>query len=72
MRDGIALIGKKVHHKEEEWTIKDFFFVPDNPEVYVRLSNNSVSFNLRYKDLFKKLEDSVFVSTTKVPSYATN
>jgi hypothetical protein len=72
MRDGIALIGKKVHHKEEKWTIKDFFFVPDNPEVYVRLSNNLVSINVRYKDLFKMLQDSTFVSITKVPSYATN
>jgi hypothetical protein len=72
MRDGIALIGKKVYHKEEEWTIKDFFFVPDNPEVYVRLSNNLVSINVRYKDLFKMLQDSTFFSITKVPSYATN
>ncbi len=72
MRDGIALIGKKVHYNKEEWTIKDFFFVPDNPEVYVRLSNNLVSLNVRYKDLFKRLEDSVFVSTSKVPSNATN
>ena len=72
MRDGITLIGKKVHYKEEEWTIKDFFFIPDNPEVYVRLSNNLVSLNVRYKDLFKRLQDSVFVSTSRVPSYATN
>ena len=72
MKDGIALIGKKVHHKEEEWTIEDFFFVPDNPEVYVKLSNNLVSLNVKYKDLFKRLQDSVFVSTSKVPSYADN
>ena len=72
MRDGITLIGKKVHYKKEEWTIKDFFFVPDNPEVYVRLSNNLVSLNVRYKDLFKRLQDLVFVSTSKVPSYTTN
>jgi hypothetical protein len=72
MRDGIKLIGKKVHYNKEEWTIKDFFFVPDNPEVYVRLSNNLVSLNVRYKDLFKRLQDSVSVSTSKVPSYATN
>ena len=72
MRDGIKLIGKKVHYINEEWTIKDFFFVPDNPEVYVRLSNNLVSLNVRYKDLFQTLQKSVFVSTSKVPSYATN
>lgn len=72
MRDGIKLIGKKVYYNKEEWTIKDFFFIPDNSEVYVGLSNNLVSLNVRYKDLFETLQKSVFVSTSKVPSYATN
>jgi hypothetical protein len=72
MRDGITLIGKKVYYKNEEWTIKDFFFIPDNSQVYVGLSNNLVTLNVRYKDLFEILQKSVFVSTSKVPSHATN
>lgn len=72
MRDGITLIGKKVHYKNEEWTIKDFFFIPDNSQVYVGLSNNLVTLNVRYKDLFEILQKSVFVPASKVPSHATN
>jgi len=72
MRDGIPLIGKKVSYNKEEWTIKDFFFIPENSDVYVRLSNNAVNLNVRYKDLFKRLQESVLVFTSEVPTQKTN
>lgn len=51
MRDAFPIIGKKINYDKKEWTIKDFYVVPGNPELYVGLTDNKVTMNVRLSDI---------------------
>ena len=51
MRDAFPIIGKKINYNEKEWTIKDFYVVPGNPELYIGLIDNKVTMNVRLSDI---------------------
>ena len=51
MRDAYPIIGKKINYNKKEWTIKEFYVVPSNPELYVGLTDNKVTMNVRLLDI---------------------
>lgn len=51
MRDAFPIIGKEITYNKKVWTIKQFFYVPGNPEIYVGLSDGNVMMNVRLTDI---------------------
>jgi len=41
MRDAYSIIGKEVYYKEKTWTVKYFFYVPNNTNIYVGLTDEN-------------------------------
>lgn len=46
MRDAYSIIGKEVYYKEKTWTVKDFFYVPNNANIYVGLRSGGITLNV--------------------------
>ena len=61
MRDAVGLIGKQIRIGELNYRIKEFYFVPDNPNVlYVGLMKSDyVTVNYRFEDLLPYLIEQV-------------
>jgi len=51
MKDAYSIIGKEVYYKEKTWTVKDFFYVPNNTNIYVGLTDGQVRMNVILKDI---------------------
>jgi len=51
MRDAFPIIGKEIIYNNKMWTIKKFYYVPNNPNIYVALFDGSVTMNVLLKVL---------------------
>jgi hypothetical protein len=36
---------------DETWVITEFYYVPDNPNIYVQLSRGTINMNVMLKDI---------------------
>jgi hypothetical protein len=55
MRDAYSIIGKEVYYKEKHWTVKDFFYVPNNVNIFVGLTSGGVTLNVTLDDVMSLL-----------------
>lgn len=46
MRDGIIIRGKEIRYMDKLWTIKEFYYVENNPDIYVKLYDGNSSMNV--------------------------
>jgi hypothetical protein len=46
MRDGYLIKGKQIDYMGQNWTIVDFWYVPNNPNIYIQLNNGSCNMNV--------------------------
>jgi len=51
MRDAFPITGKEITFNDKVWTIKEFYYVPNNPNIYVALFDGSVTMNVLLKVL---------------------
>lgn len=51
MKDAFKVKGEKITYQERVWEVGDFFFVPDNPELYVELVGHGVFYNVRLSEI---------------------
>lgn len=51
MKDAYVVFGEKIKYQNEIYTIGDFYFVPDNPNIFVQLKKNGCSLNVRLDDV---------------------
>lgn len=51
MRDAFKVIGKKIDYKGKTWKINEFYYVPNNPDIYVELYDGSVWMNVRLDNI---------------------
>jgi hypothetical protein len=47
MRDALKVIGKVIDYMDDTWTVNEFYYVPNNPNIYVELYNGKVRMNVR-------------------------
>lgn len=47
MRDALKIIGKEIDYKGKTWTINEFYYVPNNPDIYVELYDGNIRMNIR-------------------------
>jgi hypothetical protein len=55
MKDAYSIIGKEVYYKEKTWTVKDFFYVPNNTNIYVGLRSGGITLNVILDDVMSLL-----------------
>lgn len=53
MRDAYIVSGEKIIYKESEYIIGNFYFIPNNPELYVELKKNGCCLNVRLRDVIQ-------------------
>jgi hypothetical protein len=46
MRDAFPITGKKITFNDKVWTIKEFYYVPNNPNLYVELYDGKSRMNV--------------------------
>jgi hypothetical protein len=51
MRDAFPITGKEITYNNKLWTIKEFYYVPNNPNIYVALFDGSVTMNVLLESL---------------------
>jgi hypothetical protein len=51
MRDALIIIGKQINYMDKTWVIKEFYYVPNNPNIYVQLSRGTINMNVMLKDI---------------------
>ncbi len=51
MRDAFPITGKEITYNNKLWAIKEFYYVPNNPNIYVALFDGSVTMNVLLKVL---------------------
>jgi hypothetical protein len=51
MRDAFPIIGKEITYNNKMWTIKEFYYVPNNPNIYVVLFDGISRLNVVLKEI---------------------
>jgi hypothetical protein len=51
MRDAFPITGKKITFNDKVWTIKEFYYVPNNPNIYVSLFDGISRMNVVLKEI---------------------
>ena len=51
MRDAFKIIGKEIYYKGKIWVINEFYYVPNNPDIYVELYDGSIRMNVRLDNI---------------------
>jgi hypothetical protein len=51
MRDAFPIIGKEITYNNKMWTIKKFYYVPNNPNIYVALFDGISQMNVVLKEI---------------------
>lgn len=51
MRDGIIIKGKEILFKDKLWVINEFYYVEDNPNIFVKLYDGNKSMNVMLDDI---------------------
>ena len=53
MRDAYKVIGKEIDYMDKTWTINEFYYIPNYPDIYVELYDG----NLRMNVMLNKIID---------------
>ena len=51
MRDAFPIIGKEIIYNNKMWTIKEFYYLPNNPNIYVALFDGISRLNVVLKEI---------------------
>jgi hypothetical protein len=51
MRDALIIKGKQINYMDETWIITEFYYVPNNPNIYVQLSRGMTSMNVMLTEI---------------------
>ncbi len=51
MRDAFPILGKEITYNNKMWTIKEFYYVPNNPNIYVALFDGISRLNVVLKEI---------------------
>lgn len=51
MRDGMIIKGKEIFYKDKLWVINEFYYVEDNPNIFVKLYDGNRSMNVMLDDI---------------------
>lgn len=51
MRDGIIIKGKEIFYKDNLWVISEFYYVENNPNIFVKLYDGNRSMNVMLDDI---------------------
>ena len=51
MRDGVTIKGKEIIYESKTWIINEFYYVPNNPNIYVELYDGSKRMNVMLDDI---------------------
>lgn len=51
MRDAFVIRGLEINYYNQTWVIKDFYYVPNNPNLYVKLSDGKKNMNVLLKEI---------------------
>lgn len=51
MKDAHIVFGEQIKYQDETYTIGDFYFVSNNPNIFVQLKKNGCSLNVRLDDI---------------------
>lgn len=51
MRDAFTIIGLEINYYNQTWVIEDFYYVPNNPNLYVKLSDGKKNMNVLLNEI---------------------
>ena len=51
MRDAFKIKGKEINYMGTKWVINDFYYVPNNPNIYVALFDGISRLNVVLKEI---------------------
>jgi hypothetical protein len=51
MRDAITIKGKEIDYLNRLWVINEFYYVPNNPNIYIELLSNGMRLNVNLEDI---------------------
>ena len=51
MRDAFVIRGLEINYYNQTWVIEDFYYVPNNPNLYVKLSDGKKNMNVLLKEI---------------------
>jgi hypothetical protein len=51
MRDAITIKGKEIDYLNRLWVINEFYYVPNNPNIYIELLSNDMRLNVNLEDI---------------------
>jgi len=51
MRDAIIIKGKEIDYLDRLWVINEFYYVPNNSNIYVELLSNGMKLNVILEDI---------------------
>ena len=62
MRDAFTIRGVEINYYNQTWVIEDFYYVPNNPNIYVKLSDNKKNMNVLLNEITDLIvENKVFI-----------
>ena len=51
MRDAFIIRGTEINYYNQSWVIEDFYYVPNNPNLYVKLSDGKKNMNVLLNEI---------------------
>ena len=51
MRDAFVIRGLEINYYNQTWVIEDFYYVPNNPNLYVKLTDGKKNMNVLLKEI---------------------
>lgn len=62
MRDAFTIRGVEINYYNQTWVIEDFYYVPNNPNIYVKLSDGKKNMNVLLNEITDLIvENKVFI-----------
>lgn len=51
MRDAFVIRGLEINYYNQTWVIEDFYYIPNNPNLYVKLTDGKKNMNVLLKEI---------------------
>lgn len=51
MRDALIIKGKEIKYMDKVWIIKEFYYVPNNSNIYVQLTCGTTNMNVELSQI---------------------
>ena len=51
MRDAFVIRGLEINYYNQTWVIEDFYYVPNNSNLYVKLTDGKKNMNVLLKEI---------------------